>query len=289
MDGTRAVTKVCSNPKCEMAGTPQPIANFYPYTGASARYGYRPLCKPCDLERRRMWARAYREQAAKRNRENPEPATKVCANRECSHAGLAQPIANFYRESGSKDGRNRRCIACVRRWWKENHDRVHECQRKYVENNKERILVMAQARRKANREEYNAKKREYYRAQDPLVLRERHAKYYDKYRARIRSYGRERYHGNAEYREAALERLRKGAPCPSCGKRKRINSTFCRDCWDAALVVVGKDFKQASEFLYQGEVDGKQIKEEYQWLSKSRKLQRKLAQHLAESTRLLRY
>ena len=46
---------------------------------------------------------------------------KICKNKNCPKAGEKQPLDNFYKQRGSRDGLQHECKACVNERNKENH------------------------------------------------------------------------------------------------------------------------------------------------------------------------
>ena len=73
-----------------------------------------------------------------------EIKTKVCSNKNCVHGGKPQPLTNFNKHRGHKDGLTSNCKDCIKaqkdKYYVENREKVLADQKKYVEENHEKIL-----------------------------------------------------------------------------------------------------------------------------------------------------
>ena len=127
--------KICNRPTCAHKGATQPVSNFC--KDCVKHDGLNGTCKDCtkeDAERRKQV-----------NKSSPSPYVegrmKVCTKSDCIHQGVEQPVTNFYRHSNQKGGLACECKDCTdkasREYRKDNPEKVKECIKKWMIENKE--------------------------------------------------------------------------------------------------------------------------------------------------------
>ena len=94
---------------------------------------YKNALRGCRISANRQHKRQHPsnplppEASMKASQKKPvEPATKICSHKDCHATGQPQPVANFYNDKKSKDGKTGYCKTCFARLNKEYHKRKHD-------------------------------------------------------------------------------------------------------------------------------------------------------------------
>ena len=94
---------------------------------------YKNGLRGCRIAAQKQHKRQYQpspqppEKPMKTSEKKPaETATKICSHKDCHAAGKYQPVANFYNDKKSKDGKTGYCKKCFARLKKEYHKRKHD-------------------------------------------------------------------------------------------------------------------------------------------------------------------
>jgi hypothetical protein len=73
--------------------------------------------------------------------------------KRCSKCGEEKPRAAFSRDRSRNDGRYPQCKACVRRWRRENSERLAEYNRRWREANRDKQRAWSRRYRERKRED----------------------------------------------------------------------------------------------------------------------------------------
>jgi hypothetical protein len=89
---------------CRACGETKSLAAFH--RNVRSPDGRTLYCRPCHSLRQKVWRAA--------NRERYLALTAVAATKTCGRCGVEQPVARFYRQIGTRDGRFGLCKTCVK-------------------------------------------------------------------------------------------------------------------------------------------------------------------------------
>ena len=120
-------------------------------------------------------------------RENQEPTTKICTNKDCPLSGAPQPLRNFSKNKNNKGGLECVCKTCSHTYGKkyreENKDYIEAKNKDWKEKNREYINAVRREKRNLNKDHVNevlhnwrednpTKAKEYYK-----TFRQKHPDY----------------------------------------------------------------------------------------------------------------
>ncbi len=133
-------------------------------------------------------------------------STKVC-----SKCKKEQPVAEFGKQKGRRDGLRPHCKSCRRQYREENKDTIRAKKKAYREANAEQISAKKKAYYEANKDEILEGRREYY-ATNAEQVRARAARYRNANREKVRAGCRSYYRKNKNKILKYLKRWRERNP-----------------------------------------------------------------------------
>jgi len=87
--------------------------------------------------------------------EDEEPLKK------CSKCGELKPFSEFHKKKNTKDGLQSQCKMCNKKYYENNKEKMKEYNKKYYENNKEKIKEYKKEYNENNKEKIKEYKKEY--------------------------------------------------------------------------------------------------------------------------------
>jgi hypothetical protein len=98
--------------------------------------------------------------------------TQICYIKECSHKGNEQPITNFSKSSRRKSGFRGDCKDCNKKYREDNKDRIHSYLKEYQKENKEDLKISSKISYRKRKPKILVQKKE-YRKNNLEMIREK--------------------------------------------------------------------------------------------------------------------
>lgn len=95
---------------------------------------------------------------------------RVIEMKKCTNCGEVKPLEEFYKDKSKKDGRERRCKVCKKRYYEANREKISEQKKQYREDNREKILEYQKQYYETNRERVIERCKQYRQANSKKLL-----------------------------------------------------------------------------------------------------------------------
>ena len=168
MDSLLPKSKVCN--KC---GEEKLLGKFY--KSKIGKYGRTSQCKLCNkqyrqnnreriLEQKKQYYEANKQKIIERQIEKTKYLTEndlLPKSKTCTKCGDDKSLEKFNKHKRGKYGRMSRCKLCEKKYKQENKERIAEYRKQYREENKERIAEYHKQYKQNNKEKLSEQQKQY--------------------------------------------------------------------------------------------------------------------------------